>query len=296
VTVTHTFQRRTLAVFLLSAVMAVAAANAVPPINDPPSDERRPGKFVWVDLVTSDVATARRFYGGLFGWTFARPADVPEDYLFAYRQGAPVAGIASRPPVPGQARQGRWVAYISVGNVSRVVDMATYRGATVLIPARTVEGRGDMALLADPDGAPFGLVRSASGDPPDYLAGPGEWIWAVYQGQDANGATAFYQDLGGYEVTPDQRFGDRHAYTLVADGYARAIVVEIPAERAELRPEWLYFARVADVPASLARTRELGGRVLVDPDPALLGGRLAVVADPTGAPLGLMEWTDGEGN
>ena len=64
-----------------------------------------------------------------------------------------------------------------------------------------------------------------------------------------------------------------------------------------MRPDWLYFVRVASVTASVARARELGGRVLLDPKPEVLEGRLAVIADPAGAPFGLLEWhgTEGEG-
>jgi hypothetical protein len=38
----------------------------------------------------------------------------------------------------------------------------------------------------------------------------------------------------------------------------------------------------------------LGGRVLVEPCLDRQGGKLAVVADPQGAPFGLLEWVEGE--
>ena len=127
------------------------------------------------------------------------------------------------------------------------------KGGKTLIPARTLEGRGRMAVLADPDGAPFGLLKSSSGDPPDFRAEPGEWIWAVYQSADAGRAAAFYQDLGNYEVVPGDPVGNAESFDLQAEGFARASLVEIPPGRTELRPEWIYFVRVADVAAS---TRE----------------------------------------
>jgi hypothetical protein len=155
-----------------------------------------------------------------------------------------------------------------------------------------------MVVLADPDGAPFGLLKSSSGDPPDFRAEPGEWIWAVYQSPDAGSAAAFYQDLGNYEVVPGDRVGNAESFDLQADGFARASLVEIPAGRTELRPEWIYFVRVTDVAMSVAKAVELGGRVIAAPRADLLDGRLAVVTDPGGALLGLMEWDDNdeEGN
>ena len=48
----------------------------------------KPGKFVWQDLVTQDVAEARAFYGALFGWTF-REGD---RYIQVLHEGEPIGG------------------------------------------------------------------------------------------------------------------------------------------------------------------------------------------------------------
>jgi len=283
---------------LLAFLCVAAGAASLPPISDPPTGDYRHGKFVWIDLFSSDVAKAQKFYGGLFGWTFAKVDDGPARYVLAYQDGSPVAGIAARPPAPDQVRNNWWVAYLSVADVDRAAADVVAKGGKALIPAREVAGRGRMTVLADPDGAPFGLVRSSSGDPPDFRAEPGEWIWAVYQSPDAGSAAAFYQDVGNYEVVPGERVGNAETFTLQAEGFARASLVEIPPGRAELRPEWLYVVRVGDVAASLTKAVELGGRVIAPPRPDLLDGRLAVITDPGGALLGLMEWDadEGEGN
>ena len=49
---------------------ADAADRFWPPIVDPPTGQHTPGRWVWGDLVTSDVAVAADFYGKVFGWTF----------------------------------------------------------------------------------------------------------------------------------------------------------------------------------------------------------------------------------
>nr|MCU0256742.1 hypothetical protein [Vicinamibacterales bacterium] len=41
-----------------------------PPIVDPPTGQYTPGRWVWADLVTADVAAAADFYRQVFGWTF----------------------------------------------------------------------------------------------------------------------------------------------------------------------------------------------------------------------------------
>ncbi len=275
---------------LLTATFGAAAG--LPPISDPPTGEQRPGKFVWADLVTPDVAVARRFYGELFSWSFAELGTGSRAYTLAYAAGFPVAGMVQRAPHPEQERQSRWIAFMSVPDVAATAGRVAEQGGAVLIPARRVEGRGDMAILADPDGAPFGVVRSSSGDPDDYLPGFGDWIWALYQSPDASGAAAFYQDIGGYAVVDDDRFEDTPHFMLVAGGYARASLAQIAAGRSGMRPDWLYFLRVRDVAATVARAAALGGRVIVAPQARVLDGRIAVIADPGGAPVGLMEWDE----
>jgi len=47
------------------------------------------GRFVWHDLMTKDVAAAKRFYGGLFGWQFENTKRGDRPYVIA-RLGAAV--------------------------------------------------------------------------------------------------------------------------------------------------------------------------------------------------------------
>lgn len=286
-------RRRAAAVAIsLFAAGAAAAPAVLPPLNDPPTAQLLPGKFVWADLVAPDTVAARKFYGALFGWSFrkldggqagARP------YTLAYAGQRPVAGIIERRPEARQAA-GRWVAFMSVPDVARASAHVRESGGTVLVEGRQLPDRGEVAILADPDGVPIGVIKSSSGDQDDFLVDYGEWIWALYQSPAAERATAFYQGLGGYEVVADDgRFSVPH-FLLVAQGYSRASVLQIPGDNPRLQPGWLYFIRVDDVAAKVALAEKLGGSVPVPPRSDLLQGRLAVIADSGGAPLGLLEW------
>jgi len=51
-------------------------------------------------------------------------------------------------------------------------------------------------------------------------------------------------------------------------------------------PHWLNFVRVTDAGAAAAKAVALGGRVLVKPHLDRHGGKAAIIADPTGAPVG----------
>ena len=54
------------------------------------------------------------------------------------------------------------------------------------------------------------------------------------------------------------------------------------------------FIRVTDASAAAQKAVSLGGRVLVEPRPDRHGGNLAILADPSGAPFGVMEWVDSD--
>ena len=53
---------------------------------------------------------------------------------------------------------------------------------------------------------------------------------------------------------------------------------------------WLPYVRVADPEAMAARAVELGGQIALPPGPGVRNGSLAIVVDPTGAPLALQRY------
>jgi uncharacterized protein len=286
------------AVGLLWIIATMATALAVPfelpPLVQPASSEHHPGKIVWADLVTPNLAAAKRFYGALFGWTFNDIHTGATDYSLALLGGAPVGGIVERTVKQGERRQPAWLTFISVGNVDKAQQTVVAHGGKVLSRPHVYAQRGRQAVFADPQGAVFAVLQSSSGDPQDALALPGEWIWSSLASHDPGTEAAFYQDIFGYEVfdLPDED-GLEHVL-LATDDYARASSNALPAEASGLHPHWLNFVRVVSATDTAAKVESLGGRVLVAPHPDRHGGLIAVVADPAGAPFGLLEWTDAD--
>ncbi|MDE2580141.1 MAG: hypothetical protein KGL52_00750 [Rhodospirillales bacterium] len=91
-------RRGLLAALVVGTVAApVAAARLqLPAIVAPASHEHLAGKVIFVELVTPDLALAKRFYGGLFGWTFRDIAAGRTAYVEAMLAGRPVAGMFQR--------------------------------------------------------------------------------------------------------------------------------------------------------------------------------------------------------
>ena len=160
----------------------------------------------------------------------------------------------------------------------------------MLAPAQKFPGRGEQAVFADPEGALFGAIRSSSGDPQDFEADVGDWIWIQMWSRDSLKSAQFYRAVAGYEIDENTASARSNDYVLVSEKYARGTVLQLPAERTEAKPTWLLFVRVKNVVETVAKATELGGKVLVAPSPELYQNHVAAIADPTGAAIGLLEW------
>jgi predicted enzyme related to lactoylglutathione lyase len=280
---------------LLSAASAAtldAAPFDLPPLVEPASAEHHVGKVIWVDLATPDLAASKKFYSGVFGWTFQDIHSGRTNYTIASLGGRPVGGLVDRPAPSGEPKRPAWLAFLAVRDVDAVKKTALEHGATVVSEPRTYPHRGRQAVFADPEGAVFAVLASGSGDPPDFLAAPGEWIWSSLLARKPDAAAAFYQAVFGYEVFDVPGEDDLEHDILSSDDFARASVNPLPGDSPRRQPRWLNFVRVADATEASARVVALGGKVLVEAHADRHGGKVAVVADPAGARLGLMEWPD----
>lgn len=263
-------------------------AAQLPPLTNVDGSPRLPGKFIWADLVTDDVPAARKFYTQLFGWTFRDMGG----YAIAANDERPLAGIFQRQRPADPNAKPRWFGYLSVASVANAEKAVTNGGGKVLAPPQKVPARGEQAVFADAEGAIFGIVKSSAGDPGDFQPDPGDWIWMQLMSRDARKAAEFYRAVGGYEVIENSSTNRVSDYVLTSKGFARATVGMIPASNEKVRPNWLPFVRVKSVGESAAKARQLGGRVLIEPKPELFDGKVAVIADPTGAAIGLLEWSE----
>lgn len=246
-------------------------------------NRRLPGKFVWAELVTFDVARAERFYSELFGWEFTDD----NGYRVAWQGDEPVAGVIYRERKNPQGKA-RWIGYISVKDMAGATTTLLAQGARAIESSRHIDGLGELAVFADPENALFGLIDSANDDPEDFLAAEGDWIWMQLFSRNAEQASSFYQRAGGYQrLDNPQQSG---AFLLARDGYARAAVSMITARHTDAQPLWLPFVRVGDLAKTLKKITALGGKIRVSPRSDLYDGRVAMIEAPDGAAIGLMVW------
>ena len=270
-------------------VAAQTAAGAVaplpwPPIGEPVASARTAGRWLWGDLVTTDVARSREFYGRVFGWQFRDIAggDGQPGYTTIMAGDRPIGGIVA---ARNADKGARWIGLVS-GDPRTVSARATERGGTVVLAPRVLPGRGELAVIRDPQGANFGVILTEQGDPADFIGALHEWLWVELWTPEPGRAVDFYQAVFGYTVSAASGKGGT-GYVLSAGGRARAGVLLSPDPG--LPAAWVPYVRVAHVAQTVALAREHGARVVVAPR-GHHRGQVAVLVDPLGAPFAVADW------
>jgi predicted enzyme related to lactoylglutathione lyase len=118
-----------------------------------------PGAFVWNELTTTDTTTAGEFYSGLFGWGIDAKTFGSTDYTI-FQNGDRGAGgmfkltpdMADVPPF--------WLVYFAVDDCDAKVKKANELGATTVKPAADIPTVGRFAILQDPQGAAFAIIKT----------------------------------------------------------------------------------------------------------------------------------------
>ena len=258
-----------------------------PPVTDVPTHIHVLGRSASIDLLTDEVAVAERFYAEVFGWTFERHGEGKQVYALARAGGQRVGGVAYVAQAKAANRAGRWIGMVSVPDVDAAASYVAKAGGKVLLEPRDLPGRGKASLVRDPEGAPFGLIRSLYGDPVDELGDDNTWLWGELWAQDPAAMARFYQGLGVFTPRIESRAEEPTEYVLMAEGYPRAGIIRSPRE--SIPAVWLPYLRVGNLARTLERVVQAGGRVALPPDPKIRGGRVAIFIDPGGAPVGVAE-------
>jgi predicted enzyme related to lactoylglutathione lyase len=131
------------------------AMNSPMPVGDP-------NTFGWAELSARGVDKAIPFYQKVFGWT-PKANDMGPDqppYTEFQLGGESVAGAQEmQPMVPAQVPS-YWLVYFTVADVDKSFKAATQAGARELVAPMDFPG-GRFAILTDPQGASFGLMKMA---------------------------------------------------------------------------------------------------------------------------------------
>lgn len=247
----------------------------------PTRDSAPAGAPCWIDLLTSDPDTSRAFYGELFGWESTVGGEEYGGYITFTKGGIPVAGAMGNDGTNGMPDV--WSVYLATPDVDATAEAVADHGGTVFMPPMEIPTQGRMAVFGDAAGATVGAWQA------DQHHGFGVWAetdapcWFELHTRDHRAAIRFYEQVFGWDthVVSDT---DEFRYTTLGEGDGQlAGVMDASGHLPEGAPSlWTVYFGSDDADATLARTVELGGKV-VSPAMDTPYGRLGEATDPTGA-------------
>jgi predicted enzyme related to lactoylglutathione lyase len=116
-------------------------------------------RVIHLEIPANAPQALTRFYGDLFGWSFARSANAEIEY-WTCSTGAkgtgPDVGIAKK-----QHAQHPCISYVEVDDLDVAIAKASRLGAQVAVPRKPIPNVGAIACLVDPEGNVFGLMELA---------------------------------------------------------------------------------------------------------------------------------------
>lgn len=121
-----------------------------------------PGSFTWNELNSRDPGAAAAFYARVFGWD-GKPYEGPMEYTTFEIDGRPVAGMADmRGRVPDEVPP-HWLVYFAVAELDGATATVKEHGGSVLVGPMDIPDMGRFAVVADPQGAFFGVFEGGAG-------------------------------------------------------------------------------------------------------------------------------------
>jgi predicted enzyme related to lactoylglutathione lyase len=254
------------------------------------------GSFIWYELITPDPEGAKAFYDAVIGWTIdAQPAPGPVEYRMIGRSDGGNAGGVLR--LTDEMQQGGarpiWLGYIAVDDVDQSVTSIEADGGKVQMPATDIPDVGRIAMVADPQGVPFYVMKPTppagnedkvsdvfSPDQPQRVS------WNELATRDQAAALEFYTSRFGWtkgDVMPMGEMGDYQFFTHhgVPLGAMMTASAENPAR-------WRFYFRVPSTDAAAETVRAKGGTIVHGPAEVPGGDRILIGTDPQGAEFALV--------
>lgn len=276
------------ALLLVSLLAGCATTTSLPPISADSTERKNPGQVIWHDLATRDLEIAKAFYGQLLGWSFSESTSGPRKYTLIRHRGQVIGGMFLFESGEKDSPHGEWLLNFSTDDTDAAAAAFAAAGGRIIEPPRAFPDRGRGAFVEDPQGALLILMDSSSGDPEESEVPIGGWLWNELWTSDREAALQLYTDVFGYASQPVEE-GVQRDYSLLTKGEApQGGILQMQTD--EVRPHWVPFIRVESVASIVAVAKAMQANVILEPDPNIRDGKVALLQGPTGEPFVVQEY------
>ena len=266
--------------------------------DTPPTMEREQspqGEFIWYELMSPDPEGSKAFYDAVVGWDISEAAPEFQGYRMIGRSDGKFAGGVL--PISAEMQQHgarpTWLGYIHVTDVDRSVGKIEQAGGKSLMPATDIPNVGRIAMVADPQGAPFYVMKPIppAGDPNAksdvFSASEQQRVgWNELQTSDVEGARRFYGDQFGWGSEEYMDMGEMGLYRFF-DQQGTRIGALFDASNGQ-RSHWRFYIRVPSISAAKEAAERGGGTIHMGPHQVPTGEYVVIGSDPQGAEFALV--------
>jgi uncharacterized protein len=249
-----------------------------------------PGTFSWVDLQSTDVDGAKRFYNALFGWEYEdMPLGDGSFFTFVNAGDGRVCGMSGL--APGTQIPPHWNSYVTVASADETAARVQEAGGTVIEQPFDVFTAGRMALFSDPTGGYLCVWEPRETIGATRVNDPGCLCWNELGTQDPATAASFFEAVFGWTYNEADIGADEPYRVILNGGNNNGGIRKQTQMEAGIPPNWLPFFTVEDAAAATATVSSSGGRVLVEPYavPMMGDALIAVYLDNAGAPFAVFQ-------
>ena len=252
-------------------------------------------RFVWYDLLTTDLDAALAFYGDVASLGHADSGMPNMRYDTLSAGGTPIGGAMQ---LTEEMRQGGarpcWLGYVEVDDTDATLEKLTALGGSIQMGKTAIPNVGWFAMVSDPQGATFQLFQRApdyAEHPPIPAGTPGKIGWRELLAADWKKAWDFYEALFGWKKNDAIDMGPLGTYQLWRaygndpDGGMFTKAPHVP------HPLWMFYLVVHGAAAAAERVKAGGGEVLNGPMEVPGGGWVLQGRDPQGAMFALLSDT-----
>ena len=246
------------------------------------------GTPIWYELMTTDADGAEKFYADVVGWSIAASGmeGVGDYRILTAPDGQAVGGLMTLPdraPMkPG------WFCYIGVQDVDGTAEKIKSLGGSIHMDARDIPGVGRFAMVADPQGMVFYIMR---GDSPQdsqafHVTAPGHYGWNELVTTDHEAALAFYGELFDWKNEETMPMGEMGEYCFI--DHAGQRIGAIMTAGAGWTTRSTYYSNVPSIDAAVPKITGGGGTVTMGPHEVPGGMHIVMGIDPQGAAFALV--------
>lgn len=248
----------------------------------------RTGSPNWLDLGSPDPDATAAFYAAVFGWRFVSAGPEAGGYGFFQKDGRTVG---AQGPLAEEGAEPAWTTYFQSDDIQATTRDVVAGGGSVRAEPMDVMGEGWLAQYTDPQGARFAVWQPGRTKGLEKASEDDTLVWVELHVGDPEAAIRFYSGLFGWRSQEMEAPGMTYRVLSIADGDQQegsfGGVAPLQGDAEDAR--WVPYFAVADADAVVAKVGESGGSVVMPAANVPDVGRIAWLADPSGAVFAVLK-------